>query len=231
MLKIRTPAYIHSSVTYLDCLKYEFSTLERFLIQAHEKGVLNNPLERLKIVTAAQVSSIHTGVMNNGIRTPLNPIIGETTCQATDQGSTLYTEQTSHHPPISHFQLIGPASVPFILSGYVEFKVTLDYGFSSANCTMPGYLQLTLPNGDVMEFTTKAVKVTGLFFKEKRVNIVNQMTVKDITHNLRSVIQFDSQKKKRTGYWTSYITGVDKPNKETGVIDARSDLLTVEITE
>lgn len=54
--------------------------------------MLNNPIERLKIVTAAQISSIHTGVMINGIRTPLNPIIGETTCEVTDHGSTLYTE-------------------------------------------------------------------------------------------------------------------------------------------
>ena len=83
----------------------------------------------------------------------------------------------------------------------------------------------------MIEFTTKVVKVTGLFYKEKILNILNQMTIKDITHGLRSVVSFDCKKKKRTGYWTSYITGVDKPNKETGVIDARSDLLTIEITE
>lgn len=34
-LKMRTPAYTHAALTYLDCLKYEMSYLEEFLILAN----------------------------------------------------------------------------------------------------------------------------------------------------------------------------------------------------
>jgi len=103
LLKITTPAYVHSASTYISLLKHEIYNIEKFLLLAHEKGVLNNPLERIQLVTTAMLSSIHTGVLMNGIKSPLNPILGETTCETTENGSMLYTEQTSHHPPISHF--------------------------------------------------------------------------------------------------------------------------------
>jgi hypothetical protein len=32
MMKMRTPAFIHSPATYLDCLKYEFMFLEEMII-------------------------------------------------------------------------------------------------------------------------------------------------------------------------------------------------------
>jgi hypothetical protein len=34
-LKMRTPAYTHGALTYLDCLKYEMAYLEEFLILAN----------------------------------------------------------------------------------------------------------------------------------------------------------------------------------------------------
>ena len=52
-LKMRTPAYTHAPISYLDCVKFEFSFIEEFLLLAQEKGVLENPVERLKYITAA----------------------------------------------------------------------------------------------------------------------------------------------------------------------------------
>jgi hypothetical protein len=39
---------------------------------------------------------------------PFNPILGETWEAALPDGSRIYLEQISHHPPISAFQLQGP---------------------------------------------------------------------------------------------------------------------------
>jgi len=44
-----------------------------------------------------------------------------------------------------------------------------------------------------MELQTKVVKISGLFFKEKILNINDQMVTKDITHGLKSVVTFDSK--------------------------------------
>ena len=105
ILKLRTPAYVHSPMSYLDCIKYEFCMLEQVLLKAQEQEVLEKPLERIKWITAAQIGAIHVGVKSVGIRSPLNPILGETKCLQTKMGSMLYMEQTSHHPPITHFHM------------------------------------------------------------------------------------------------------------------------------
>jgi len=38
----------------------------------------------------------------------LNPILGETYEMFYDDGSKIFLEQTSHHPPISHYIMYGP---------------------------------------------------------------------------------------------------------------------------
>jgi hypothetical protein len=53
MLKIRTPAYVHSDKSYLDCIKYEFCLLEKMLYHCQEQGCLESPFERIKYITAA----------------------------------------------------------------------------------------------------------------------------------------------------------------------------------
>jgi hypothetical protein len=91
-LKMRTPAYTHAPLSYIDCVKFEFSFIEEFLLLAHERGVLENPVERLKYITAAQLATIHYGITTMGLRRPLNPILGETGMSETSRGSRLYLE-------------------------------------------------------------------------------------------------------------------------------------------
>lgn len=56
VMKIRTPAYCHAPLTYLDICKGEFSTLECFIFHAQSLRLLENPLERLKLITTAIIA-------------------------------------------------------------------------------------------------------------------------------------------------------------------------------
>lgn len=42
---------------------------------------------------------------------PFNPILGETFQARLSDGSEVFLEQISHHPPISSFQLTGPGRI------------------------------------------------------------------------------------------------------------------------
>ena len=53
VMKMRTPAIIHAPFTYLDCLKYEISYLEEFLLLCQQNKQMENPVERLKYITTA----------------------------------------------------------------------------------------------------------------------------------------------------------------------------------
>lgn len=51
------------------------------------------------------------------------------------------------------------------------------------------------------------------------------MQHKDVAGKVTADIKFDAQGNKRTGYWTSWVKGSDKVNKDSGVLDNRRDLV------
>jgi hypothetical protein len=52
----------------------------------------------------------------------LNPILGETLQAKLTDGTEIYAEQISHHPPISYYLIIGPND-SYRFSGYYDIEV------------------------------------------------------------------------------------------------------------
>jgi hypothetical protein len=71
-----------------------------FINRAHHQS----PLEKLKLVITATIASFH---VNLSFHKPLNPIIGETVSGNLQDGTQLYSEQISHHPPVSYIYGVG----------------------------------------------------------------------------------------------------------------------------
>lgn len=64
-----------------------------------------DPVERMKLVMTATVACL---VPNHTWGKPLNPILGETHQATLADGSHVFVEQISHHPPISFILVDGP---------------------------------------------------------------------------------------------------------------------------
>jgi len=79
------------------------------------------PLQRFLHVITFMVAGLHKAVTNTK---PFNPILGETFQGCFKDGSQIFLEQTSHHPPISSFQLIGPNNI-YHVHGSHEFAASL----------------------------------------------------------------------------------------------------------
>ena len=62
-------------------------------------------LERLKLVMTSVVAGMYGSVKQ---LKPFNPLLGETYQGYYDDGTRIFCEHTSHHPPISNFLLEGP---------------------------------------------------------------------------------------------------------------------------
>ncbi len=62
-------------------------------------------LERLKYVVTPVISAMYGSAKQ---LKPFNPLLGETYQGYFDDGSRIYCEHTSHHPPISNFLIEGP---------------------------------------------------------------------------------------------------------------------------
>jgi len=74
---------------------------------------IDDQLERLKLVIAYALSGIYIGTSQNK---PFNPILGETLQCSFKDGTKLYCEHTSHHPPITNF-LMEPADKAYTFWG------------------------------------------------------------------------------------------------------------------
>jgi hypothetical protein len=60
----------------------------------------NNPLERFKLVTSYAIASLNSSITT---QKPFNPLLGETYQGFYENGTRIYIEHTSHHPPVSNY--------------------------------------------------------------------------------------------------------------------------------
>jgi hypothetical protein len=78
----------------------------------------NDHLERFKLVVVACIGGFFRA---SSFIKPLNPILGETYQMEFEDGTKVFMEQTSHHPPVSHFYLLGP-NKSFKYYGFGNYK-------------------------------------------------------------------------------------------------------------
>ena len=88
-MKIGTPAYVHSNKSYLSCLCKDLTYYEHFVSEAMKRT--GDPVWKLKNVALAMISTLHL-VVEEGTKSPLNPILGETLVQRSINGMMLYCE-------------------------------------------------------------------------------------------------------------------------------------------
>lgn len=145
----------------------------------------------------------------------------------TDFGSKYYAEQTSHHPPITHFQLEGPEHLPFKLNGYIEVKLETKGVLTSVLFSLPGIVRLNLPDGSLIEMSTKTLEVTGLMSDKKVYNMVGVMNINDVTNGVNAEVTFDCNKDKRGGFFSF---GGEKKNENGNWVN-RTDLISIRLTD
>jgi hypothetical protein len=76
-----------------------------FCIYYNKAASISDKVERFKLTMTASMAYIYG---SHFFEKPLNPILGETYYARCHDGSHVYMEQTSHHPPISHMLCYGP---------------------------------------------------------------------------------------------------------------------------
>jgi hypothetical protein len=115
LTKIALPVYLFEPRSFLERIADGFSFAPHFLRKAAE---CKDPVERMKYVIAFSVSGLH---LTTTQKKPFNPILGETHQAFFEDGTALFCEQSSHHPPASNFQVIPPDNA-FRLYGYGVFS-------------------------------------------------------------------------------------------------------------
>lgn len=131
--------------------------------------------------------------------------MGETFTACFEDGSKYYSEQTSHHPPISHFQLYGPEE-NYIWTGNFNFEAHAK--LNSIYVNTKGMKHIHFKDGTHITYNSPDVISLALFYsflKERFANTffgnlkhetLGKIQYIDHTHNLVASISLDSVKKK-----------------------------------
>lgn len=167
----------------------------RFLSEAAEA---EDPVERLKLVTAWFVAGLHHGFER--WRKPFNPILGETWQATLSDGSAIFMEQISHHPPITAFHIDGPGGC-YRLVGLSEPIVTphvSSYGFKTV---AKGYRYVQFRDGSTIELHYPHYYIKGVVQSSRpRAEVAGEACLKDVTNNLEARITFGAMKGSKQSY-------------------------------
>lgn len=138
LTKISFPIKCMAPISALEIMPTLQSTMVIFLNKA---ASIQDPLERMKLLMAHNLSFFYKEKI---FEKPLNPILGETFQALGQDGAMIYMEQTSHHPPVSHFLIEGPDKA-YVLRGWSRHSIKM--GMQSANLTAQGYKEVEFKDG------------------------------------------------------------------------------------
>lgn len=170
---VSVPIKVMSPVTILQAIALSYYQIPYYM----SKAVTENEIEKLKNTIISIISPFYCSCF---FLKPLNSILGETYEMLFEDGSKGYFEQSSHHPPISHFQIYG-YDKSYHLTGYSNF--TSSAGFNSLSLYNNGKRKISFSDGTEFEFG---------FFKESFKNTL----FGDVKFETKGVVLFRQTKSK-----------------------------------
>lgn len=158
-------------------------------------------VQRFKFLITASLGNFPVA---NGFLKPLNPILGETFEGSYPDGTKLYAEQTSHHPPVSSFLTIGP-NKSYTFYGYYLYDANA--GLNSLTLKNKGKRRIIF-NSDkqIIDFDYGYESYTGTFWGTMKHETLGSIEFIDKKNNIKAVITLGKTKKKPTDYFSGEIT-------------------------
>lgn len=123
----------------------------------------------------------------------LNPVIGETLQGSYADGTQIYCEQVSHHPPISYFLAVGPNNS---YRYYGCYNFSAHAGLNSMSLVNKGHKVYEFPNGDQITATFNKEIYSGVFLGTLRSEATDSISFEDKKNDLKAEIAFGKIKKK-----------------------------------
>lgn len=139
---ISFPIRVMIPLTILQSIARSFFQLPYYMHICQNLDVV----ERFKYVITAAISPFFCSCF---FLKPLNPVLGETYEAMFSDGSKIYLEQTSHHPPVSHYEVYGPNG-SYYFSGYSNYSSSA--GVNSCSVTNTGKRFIKFKDGMEVHF-------------------------------------------------------------------------------
>jgi hypothetical protein len=191
IMNVSLPINLFDQRSLLEAFAHQSRLSPYFLEKA---GQTDDPINKLKLTTAFALTRIHLSVTQ---LKPFNPIWGETfQCQIGN--STLYMEQTSHHPPIYHFLVyiiyflilsLQHLGQNFKAYGHQEPIATT--GANSVSAKTKGEYKVEYPDGTVHTIYSCSILITGTLIGSRTFSVVDKFFVVDEKNDYIAHIEFN----------------------------------------
>mmetsp|Transcript_32499 Transcript_32499/g.56204 ORF Transcript_32499/g.56204 Transcript_32499/m.56204 type:complete len:395 (-) Transcript_32499:4522-5706(-) len=180
-MSVSFPVTIFQPISLLQKLIETFGYAPIFLERAGQA----TGVDRFKQVLAFAIATLHIPIEQ---KKPFNPILGET-LQGQLGHCPIYAEQTSHHPPVSHFQILGQN---FLLQGYHEYQASTSA--NSVKARQVGMTEIRFADGSIL-LSFPFVSLSGTMLGKRTFNWEGTLTIIDRQNRLFAELQFNPDKK------------------------------------
>jgi len=186
VVSISLPVRIFEPRSVLERLIDFFALSPVFLKKA---AVEKNHLERLKHVISFAISGLYGSAKQ---LKPFNPYLGETYQAYFPDGTEIYCEHTSHHPPISNFHFVG-FEKSYEIWGSYELQGSISGNTLKTN--QKGPTNIRFPDGQHIVYTLPTTKLGGMLWGARTMLFTGNMVFEDLTNNISAVVIFKPHKK------------------------------------
>jgi hypothetical protein len=173
-----------------------------------------DPVERAKYCLTCLISGI---CMSGSQKKPFNPYLGETFEAEYSDGSKMYMEHTSHHPPISNFYI----DTSYGAKVYGRFEQVADMGANSMDIIYRGPLNIRFSDGTIATLFYPLAHTSGVVWGSRTVRFDKKGCYIDTTNKIKGyfemgeIIKSGKYKSKRADTFAGEIYSYD-PSKHKG---------------
>jgi Oxysterol-binding protein len=165
-------------------------------------SIVNDPVERLKYVIVFLLSGLHRGGKQ---LKPFNPILGETYQGSMADGGTVHSEQVSHHPPISSFQMFGGKG-DWQYWGTHEYNAQIRPNTVLGQQIGPNHIEFN--DGTSISFNMPFCYIKGLMWGDRTCWWIGTVQFTDEKNGIGAELHFNPDE--RSG-WSSYLSSQKSP--------------------
>lgn len=170
LIKVSLPVRICEPRSYLQRIADGWCFMEEYLTKAAEA---TDPVERLKYVITFAIGGLHNTVKQ---KKPFNPILGETYEARLEDGTLIYCEQSSHHPPVSNWLVYGPNNT-WKFYGFGEWAASFRGNSISGRQQGPHIVEFS--DGTKIIYELPEVWIKGLLFGARLVDFSGSVKFRD----------------------------------------------------
>jgi len=184
LLKTSRPAIISYPKTYLQCVADDLIYTDLL----DEAAAARSPVKRMKYLIAYFIAGLHRNACEMGNNGPLNPVLGETFVAEKANGTKVFCEQITHHPPVSAYYMVDGAG-NYQLYGTGEVNARLS-GMNSIEGKRVGQTTIMFKDGGKVVIGNPEMIIEGIVMGERTINHVKSFLFTDAQNEITAEIKF-----------------------------------------